>query len=84
MSVHLSSDGGLSLLSSETQGRSKRTRDETGGHVSRMLLGLSLPPRAEARQALKTWCHIWEPRFLEAVMGVLLASCWKDPLTSSH
>lgn len=43
MSVHLSSDGGLSLLSSETQGWSKRMRDETGGHVSRMLLGLSLP-----------------------------------------
>ena len=39
--------------------QSKRKRSETGGSVSRIFLGLSLPPRAERRWALGTRHHIW-------------------------
>lgn len=64
--------------------QSKRKTGEIGGHISRMLLGLSLLPRAEGRQALGTRCHIWGPLLLGVVMGVLLAPWWKEPLTFSH
>ena len=70
-----------SSLRPQTQSRTKR--GETGGGVSRMLLGLLLPPRAEGRQALGTQCRISGPLLLGAMVGILLAPCWEEPPTSS-